>query len=88
MEHHATSENNSHAEKQFNELMLNGDDFFKIQIYRNAVKQYKLAAKLDVDNDLANRKVAECERLLVKERKWIYILLSIAAVVVVLVWIF
>jgi len=88
MEHHETEENISPVEKQFRELMLNGDDFFKIEIYRSAVKQYKLAATLDVDNDQASRKAAECERLLSKERKVIYILLSIAAVAVILIWIF
>jgi hypothetical protein len=88
MEHTETGKNISHEEKKFNELMRNGDDFLKIEIYRSAVKQYKLAATLDVNNDLANKKIAECERLLVNERKWIYILLSVAAVVVILVWIF
>jgi len=86
MGHHETDESISPAEKQFRELMHNGDDFFKIEIYRSAVKQYKEAAKLDVNNDLANQKVAECERLLSKERKVIYILLSIAAVTAVLIW--
>ena len=66
--------------------MHNGDDFFKIEIYRNAVKNYKEAAKLDVDNDLANKKLAECEQLLTHERKVIYILLSIAVVTVALIW--
>lgn len=86
MGHHETNENISPAEKQCRELMHNGDDFFKIEIYRSAVKFYKEAAKLNVDNDLANRKVAECESLLSNERKWIYILLSIAAATIVLIW--
>ena len=86
MAHHATEENISPVEKKFRELMLNGDDFFKIEIYRSAVKQYKEAAKLDVNNDLANQKIAECERLLRNERKWIYIILSIAAATVILIW--
>ncbi|MCK9400242.1 MAG: hypothetical protein M0Q51_09680 [Bacteroidales bacterium] len=86
MGHHETDESISPAEKQFRELMYNGDDFFKIEIYRNAVKYYKDAAKLDVDKDLANQKVAECELLLRHERKVIYILLSIAAVTVILIW--
>jgi hypothetical protein len=86
MGHTELKENISHEEKKFNELMRNGDDFLKIEIYRSAVKQYKLAATLDVDNDLANKKIAECERLLVNERKWIYVIVAIAAVAVVLVW--
>jgi hypothetical protein len=86
MGHQESPENISHEEKKFNELMRNGDDFLKIEIYRSAVKQYKLAATLDVNNDLANKKIAECERLLVKERKWIYVIVAIAAVAVMLVW--
>lgn len=88
MGHHETNENISPAEKKFRELIQMGDDFYKIEIYRSAVKQYKLATTLEVDKDLANLKVAECERLLSKERKVIYILLSIAAVAVILIWIF
>jgi len=88
MAHHENNENLSPEEKKFRELMTNGDDFFKIEIYRSAVKQYKEAAKLDLDNDLASQKVAECERLLRNERKWIYILLSVAAVTVILIWLF
>ena len=86
MAHQETNENLSPEVKKFRELMHNGDDFFKIEIYRSAVKQYKEAAKLGVDKDLANRKIAECEGLLSKERKVIYVLLSIAAAVVILIW--
>lgn len=86
MGHQETEVNISPAEKQFRQIMQNGDDFFKIEIWRSAVKQYKSAATLDVDNDLANRKVAECEHLLVKERKVIYVVVAIAAVAAVLVW--
>lgn len=64
MAHHENNENLSPDEKKFKELMLNGDDFFKIEIYRSAVKQYKEAAKLDIDNNLANSKIAGCEKLL------------------------
>ena len=86
MAHHETEENISPVEKRFRDLMCNGDDFFKIEIYRSAVKQYKEAVKLDVNNDLANQKIAECESLLKNERKWIYIILSVAAVTVILIW--
>ena len=88
MAHHENNENLSPEEKKFRELMTNGDDFFKIEIYRSAVKQYKEAAKLDLDNDLASQKVAECERLLQNERKWIYVILAVAAVAVILIWLF
>ena len=86
MGHHETNENITPAEKKFRELIQMGDDFYKIEIYRSAVKYYKEAAKLDVDNDQASRKAAECERLLSKERKVIYILAGIAAVTIILIW--
>ena len=88
MAHHENNENLSPEEKKFRELMTNGDDFFKIEIYRSAVKNYKEAAKLDVGNDLASQQVAKCERLLRNERKWIYVILAVAAVAVILIWLF
>jgi hypothetical protein len=88
MAQHEKNENLSPEEKKFRELMTNGDDFVKIEIYRSALSRYREAAKLDIDNDLANQKVAECERLLQNERKWIYTVLAIAVVVVILIWVF
>jgi hypothetical protein len=88
MEHTGILENISPAEKTFKELMTNGDDFMKIEIYRSALSRYKEAAKLNIDNALASQKVAECERLLKNERKWIYVVLGAAAVAVILIVIF
>lgn len=88
MGHVETNENLSPVEKQFRELMHRGDDFFKIEILRNAIKYYKQAAKLGVNDELAREKVKECERLLNKERRVIYVIASIAVIVVVLIWLF
>jgi hypothetical protein len=88
MAHHENNENLRPEEKKFRELMTNGDDFFKIEIYRSAVKQYKEAAKLDIDNALANSKIAECERLIRSEENVISILLAVAAVIFFLIWLF
>jgi hypothetical protein len=86
MVHNENNEILSPEEKKFRELMTNGDDFMKIEIYRSALSRYKEAAKLDIDNELANKKIAECERLLQNERKWIYVILSVAAVAALLIW--
>jgi hypothetical protein len=86
MVHNENNEILSLEEKKFRELMTNGDDFMKIEIYRSALSRYKEAAKLDIDNELANKKIAECERLLQNERKWIYVILSVAAVAALLIW--
>ena len=88
MEHQDNHETLSPEEKKFHELMTNGDDFVKIEIYRSAVSRFREAAKLGIDNDLANRKIAECEKKVQNERKWIYVVLAIAAVAAILVWIF
>jgi hypothetical protein len=88
MGHAEALENISPAEKKFKELMLNGDDFIKIEIYRSALSRYREAAKLDIDNELAKSKIAECEKLLQNERKWIYVVLAVAAVAVIFIWIF
>ena len=85
MDHHENNEKISPEEKRFRELMGLGDDFFKIEIYRSAVHWYKEALKLKPGNELAAQKVAECEELLNHERKVIYILLSVAAVVIALI---
>lgn len=82
------NESLTREEKQFRELMTGGDDFLKIEIYRSAISRYKEAAKLGIDNELANQKIAQCEKLLQNERKWIYVVLSVAAVAVVLFLIF
>ena len=86
MAHSENNENPSPEEKKFRELMTNGDDFMKIEIYRSALSRYKEAAKLDIDSELANKKIAECEQLLQNERKWIYVILSVAAVAALLIW--
>ena len=82
MTHNASTEHLSPQEKKFRELMLNGDDFLKIEIYRSAISRYRQAAKLNIDNEAANRKVAECDALISKENKAIYAILAIAAVVI------
>jgi hypothetical protein len=86
MTHHENNEDLSPEEKKFRELMTNGDDFVKIEIYRSAISRYKEAAMLGIDNDLANRKIADCEKLLQNERKWIYVVLAVAAVSALLIW--
>jgi hypothetical protein len=84
MAHIENIENLSLEEKKFRELMGMGDDFLKIEIYRNAVKWYREAAKLRPDNPLAKQKITECEQLLKKESKSIYVVLGVAVVVVLI----
>ncbi len=85
MAHHDNNENLSPEEKKFRELMQNGDDFLKIEIYRSAIHKYREAAKMHIDDATAQKKVEECHVLLQKENKAIYIILAVAAVIVAIV---
>jgi hypothetical protein len=87
MGHQDTHENLSPEEKKFRELMRNGDDFLKIEIYRSAIHKFREAARMDIDNEAANKKVEECQVLLNKENKVIYIIVAVVAVIAALVWI-
>jgi ERCC4-related helicase len=86
MAHLENNENLSLEEKKFRQLMGMGDDFIKIEIFRNAIKWYREAAKLRPDDPVAKQKIAECEKLLNRENRAIYIIAGIAVVVVALIW--
>lgn len=85
MGHNESTENLSREEKKFRELMINGEDFLKIEIYRSAVHRFRQAAVMNIDNELANRKVFECETLIKKENRAIYAIVAVAAVVIAVV---
>ena len=88
MGHNESIENLSPEEKKYRALMTNGEDFLKIEIYRSALKRFRDAAAMKLDNGEAAEKVEEVSKLLKKENKAIYIIVAVAAVVVALVWIF
>jgi hypothetical protein len=88
MGHHETNENLSPEEKKFRELMHNGDDFFKIEIYRSAKTRYREAATMNIDNEAANKKAEERQALLQKENRAIYIIVAIVAAAVAMILIF
>lgn len=67
-------------ESIFNEFMQRGDDFYKIEILRQAITWYKKAFKINHENETVISRITECERLLAYETKVVYILLSIASV--------
>ena len=87
MGHHESIENLSPEEKKYRELMTNGEDFLKIEIYRSALSRYKAAAAMNFDKGEAAKKVEEVSAMLQKENKAIYIIVAVAAVVVAVVWI-
>jgi len=64
------------------DLMQHGDDFLKIELLRPAKSYYQRALELHPDSEEIKLKIADCDRLLAFERKVIWILVSIAAVIV------
>ena len=68
------------AERNFAEFMLRGDDFFKIELLRQAKSWYSKALNLFPGNETVKHQLAECERLLAFERKVVRILMAVAAV--------
>jgi len=70
------------AERDFIDKMQHGDDFFKIELWRPAKSWYQKALSLNIEPEKVECKIAECDKLLVKEVKIIRILVSIAAFVV------
>jgi len=80
---HSSSETTiSSAERKFMDLMQHGDDFLKIELLRPAKNYYQRALELHPDKEEIKQKIADCDRLLAFERKVIWILVSIAAVIV------
>lgn len=70
------------AERDFIDKMQHGDDFFKIELWRPAKNWYKKALSLNIEPERVEHKIADCDKLLAKEVRIIWILATIAAVVV------
>ena len=67
MAHHNDDSNMSKEQLEFNDLIRRGDDFIKIQIYRNARECYTFALESNINNELANTKLSECNALIKPE---------------------
>ncbi len=72
-------------EKLYREYILNGDDFMKIEIFRQAAKWYRKALELRPGDKEAKGKLDDTLSRIKKENKAIYIIVSIAAVITLLV---
>jgi len=79
MAHDNSSFNLSPAEREFNDLINHADDFFKIELLRQAKSWYKKALSLNMQTDMVKSRIEECERLLAFENKVVVILAAIAA---------
>ncbi len=65
------------TEKKYRELIQEADDFFKIELLRQANNRYKKALSFNIQSDIVASRISECERMLSFERKVTYILISI-----------
>jgi len=65
------------AKNTFDEYMQRGDDFFKIELLRQAKNWYKKALDLNIENENVKSRISECERLLAFENRVTFILISI-----------
>ena len=88
MEHHILESTLTPAERRFWDLMRHGDNFFKIELLRPAKSYYQKALEFNLETDKVKQKIADCNRLLAFEVKVIWILLVIAALVVLVVYLF
>lgn len=78
----------NHTEIQFRELMRMGDDFFKIELLRQAKSCYQKALLLNIETNSVKFKIEECERLLAFENKVVIFLLAISTVILAVLLIF
>lgn len=83
MAHITTESSLSPSEQEFQELLRQGDDFYKIELLRHAKSWYKKALEKNIDAETVKQKILACDSLLSKERKVIFILLGIAIVAIV-----
>ena len=67
-------------ERIFLDMMQHGDDFFKIELLRQAKHCYQKALETNIEPELVKEKIAKCEQLLAYENK-VILILSIIAVV-------
>jgi hypothetical protein len=76
------------SKSDFMEFMQRGDDFFKIELLRQALLWYNKALSLNIEDEKANSRISECKRLIAFENKVVYSLISVASVLLMLYLLF
>ncbi len=80
---HTISDNQlSITERDFRECMRHADDFFKIELLRQAKKCYRQALDFKLDTEMVIQRIVECDKMLAFERKVTIILAVITSVIV------
>jgi len=85
MSHPTIEITSSPADRHLADMLRQADDFFKIELLRPARSYYEKALLVDPANKKIQHQISECDRLLAFERKVIWILLAVTAVLVVAV---
>lgn len=70
-------------ERDSKDFTLRGDDFFKIELLRQAKCWYTKALKLTPEKEELKLRIAECNRLLAFENKVVAILGGVAVVLAI-----
>ena len=73
----------SQAEREFMDIMQHGDDFFKIELLRQAKKWYLKALDLNLEPERVKQQIAACDRLLAFEQKVVNVLGTIASILLI-----
>ena len=81
MAHHNDDLKLSKEEMEFNDMIRRGDDFMKIQIFRNAREWYTYALESNFNNEVAAPKLNECNALIKSESRTIIKVVAVMAVV-------
>jgi len=84
MAHTSSDTNLSITESDFQECMRQADDFFKIELLRQAKNWYTKALDFNMEIDAVKHRIIECNKMLKYERKVTGILAVVALVLVVI----
>ena len=72
----------SSEEERYLDYMQKGDDLMKIEIYRAAKEWFTKALQLNYNQELVQRKLDNCNRLIRYEKKIILIIVSGLAIII------
>jgi|GEM_PF-858383 len=86
MQHNDNYHQPDPVEEKFQDFIRLGDDFNKIEIYRQALKAYKQALEIKPDDTTMKEKISLCESRIRSENKVFVILLAVAVVIVAVIW--
>jgi uncharacterized UPF0160 family protein len=80
MVHNSSESSTNITERDFVEYMQRGDDFFKIELLRQAKSWYNKALQLKPETDRVKYQIAECDKMLAFENKVVKIVCVLAGV--------